>query len=128
MSMSIFLAKLFGLYFIIAGLMALIRYKTLRQVLDGFVENRALMFITSILTTIMGLLLVLNHNLWQSDWRVVITVISWLALIKGLVGVFIPETFIKLVKSFSSKSCYVVWAVIVIIIGLYLAAKGFAIL
>jgi hypothetical protein len=40
---------------------------------------------------ILGLALVTTHNLWVSDWRVVITVFGWAAAVKGAVLLAFPQ-------------------------------------
>ena len=47
-------------------------------------------FALFLLLLICGLLMVLGHNLWTADWRVLVTVVGWMALIKSLVFFIFP--------------------------------------
>ena len=38
-----------------------------------------------------GLAIVLTHNVWVANWRVLITLIGWLMLIRGAVRILAPE-------------------------------------
>ena len=130
MGTSIFLAKLMGLYFIIAGLFILIKHKSLRQMTYALVQDTPSMFVASFFAIIMGLLLVLNHNIWTGGWTIIITIFSWIVLLKGLFMLFMPQRIaLKMVKSFTERqNWYVVYGIIVLILGLYMASKGFGIL
>lgn len=48
------------------------------------------MFIAGFFTLILGVLLVVSHNRWVWNWRVIITVIAWLTLIKGASIILYP--------------------------------------
>ncbi len=48
--------------------------------LKDFAIQRGVLLLNAIITPIIGILLVVSHNLWVADWRVVITIIAWLIL------------------------------------------------
>jgi hypothetical protein len=39
-----------------------------------------------------GLAIVNAHNLWVSDWRVIITILGWLAIARGALSLLFPNT------------------------------------
>lgn len=49
------------------------------------------MFVTGFFTLILGLLMVVSHNIWQWNWRIVITVLSWITLFKGASIIIYPQ-------------------------------------
>ncbi len=130
MGTSIFLAKLMGLYFIIVGLFILIKHKSLRQMTYTLLKDKSSMFVMSFFVIIMGLLLVLSHNIWTGGWRVIITVFSWIVLLKGLTMLFMRQSVAyKIVKSFTKcQNWYIIYGTIVLILGLYISSRGFSIL
>src|SRR4051794_9840898 len=67
----------------------------MRTVLDEFLRNRALMFLAGVVTLPAGLAIVLTHNVWVADWRVLITVVGWLAAITGAFRIIAPQDAIK---------------------------------
>ena len=91
MTTSIFLAKAFSLYFLIMGLAIIVRRKKFQEVFTEFLSNQTCLFLTAIITVILGILLVIAHPMFTADWRSVITALAWLTLIKGLVYLFVPE-------------------------------------
>lgn len=84
MQTSIFLAKLIGPVALLMGLVVLfdpVRVRTMaREVLQG----EAFIFLSGIITLPVGLALVNTHNVWTTDWRVVITLFGWMALAAGI--------------------------------------------
>jgi len=95
LSNSIFLARLIGPFALALGLGVLVNRANMRSVLDEFIRNRALMFIAGVITMPAGLAIVLTHNVWAADWRVLITVIGWLAAITGAFRIIAPQDAIK---------------------------------
>jgi len=128
MELSLFLAQLFGVYFVIQGLFVFLRRDKIESYVRSFFEskNEALLLVTGIITIIMGLILVLLHNVWEGTYEVLITVIAWIVLIKGALYLFFPDGMQKIGKNIlKNKSLITVAAVAALIIGLYLVNIGF---
>jgi len=49
-----------------------------------------LVYLNGTLLLIGGLALVRAHNLWVADWRVLVTLVGWVALVAGLYRMFMP--------------------------------------
>jgi hypothetical protein len=99
MQTSIFLAKLLGPILALAGLAMLINRKELGALAQEFLRSRALFFLLGLVDFAVGLAIVLTHNVWAADWRVIITVLGWLLLVRGVVRTLIPEQ----VKPYGTK-------------------------
>ena len=95
MANSTFLAKLIGPFALALGVGVLVNRANMRTVLDEFIRSRALMFLAGVVTLPAGLAIVLTHNLWVADWRVLITVVGWLAAITGAFRIIVPQDAIK---------------------------------
>ncbi|PIR44748.1 MAG: hypothetical protein COV10_02590 [Candidatus Vogelbacteria bacterium CG10_big_fil_rev_8_21_14_0_10_51_16] len=126
METSLFLGQLFGIYLVIEGLMLVFRARFLHRVIADFVKTPALRYFAGILVVIMGLLLVLTHNIWEYSWIGLITFISWLILIKGILYLFMDERSVhKMVAGFNNKSSFTILGIIVFILGVWLVRIGF---
>ena len=79
--MSIFLAQFWGLIFVIMGGIFLIRRESVR-VLIKMVQDEGMMVLTGYAALVVGVAHVLLYNVWVSDWRVILTLIGWMVLIK----------------------------------------------
>ncbi|MDP6659898.1 MAG: hypothetical protein QF679_02760, partial [Candidatus Pacebacteria bacterium] len=84
MDLSIFYAQLFGLYFLIVGVLVIAKHKVLPELARSFAQKTAILYFAGTFTLLLGLALVLSHNIWEYSWKGVITVIVWLTLIKGI--------------------------------------------
>ncbi len=91
MDISLFLSKALGLYLVIVSVGMLINACTLRPILEEVLKSSGLMFIIGVIAMIIGVLIVISHNVWTLDWRVIITIMGWASLIKGTMRVVIPQ-------------------------------------
>lgn len=96
MESSIFLARVFGLYFAIMGLLLFIRSEQSIQIIRDFYQNRVLVFAVAWVTLIMGILIVVGHNIWELNWKGIITLLGYLTLLKGVTHLYIPEIMMKI--------------------------------
>src|SRR6476469_4026105 len=95
MSNSLFLARLIGPVMRVVGLAVFANQRGFREMAEEFMASRALMFLSGLITMPAGLAIVLTHNVWAADWRVLITVIGWLATITGAFRIIAPQDAIK---------------------------------
>jgi hypothetical protein len=89
MEISLFLARFLGWLLVILGLIFLLRKKVLFEMFRS-VENKGFVMLSGYLALILGLVTVILHNLWVADWRVTITILGWIALVKGIVRIGFP--------------------------------------
>lgn len=126
MELSIFLAKIFGLWFLILGVVFLWRRKTLMPIVEDFAGSRALVVSFALLELFAGISLVTAHNIWSNDFRVVLTVIGWWILLEGLVYLFMPSKAVKkLWKRVNKPGWFISGSLISIVVGVYLLNAGF---
>lgn len=98
MNSSIFLAKLIGFYFIIISLYIVIYPTRVRAILVELQNQQVSMVIIAVITLIIGLLLVLGHNIWVMAWPVMVTILSWIVLFISLTRLFVPNFTQKLAQ------------------------------
>ena len=91
MGTSIFLAKLIGPVCLVIGLALLINGAAFRTLAGEFLDSPPLMFLSGVITLPAGLAIVLTHNVWVGDWRILITILGWLAVASGLVRILAPQ-------------------------------------
>jgi uncharacterized membrane protein len=127
MPTSIFIAKLVGPVYIIAGLALLYRGQAFRAVLQELIQSQVLMYVAGILGLLGGLSLVLVHNVWTLDWRLIITLMGWIMIFRALVTIFEPRRIVTIGSKFLSHSgIFFGTAVLSLIIGLVLSYFGYA--
>lgn len=84
MELSIYLAQLIGPVLALTGLVVLFQPLRVKALAREVIQGEAVIFLAGLITLIGGLALVLSHNVWVWDWRVVITLLGWLAVVGGI--------------------------------------------
>ncbi len=125
MDISLFLSKALGLYFVIISVGMLINAYTLKPILGEMLQSPGLMFVTGVMAMIVGVLIVISHNVWTLDWRVIITLIGWVSLIKGTIRVVIPQYVDVIDKNWMlSNASYYATFVLTFLLGVFLCYLG----
>ena len=125
---TVFLSKLLGLYYILAALSMILHKQSFIETVTALLHNSPVMFVVGIITLAAGLAMVLAHNIWSGGAvAVVVTLIGWITLIKGLLFLFLsPE---MQVTFFLTKLHYghlfYVYTAISLVLGVYLTYGGF---
>src|ERR1700737_886045 len=95
MSTSVFIARLIGPVMLVIGLAVLANQSAFRDMAEEFLASRALIFLSGLLIMPVGLAIVLTHNIWAADGRVMITLFGWLNALGGAAPVFAPHYVIQ---------------------------------
>jgi hypothetical protein len=124
MDISIFLSKVLGIYLLIVGSGMLIN-ANIRSIFLKIMKNDTLLYVSDFIGLIIGILLVSSHNIWITDWRLVITLIGWVTLIKGTLRIVFPHLGNKLfVKWIENNASYYTTVVVMILAGALLYYTG----
>ena len=118
--------QVFSLVYIAVGIGILINPDFYKKLYEDFIERTSVMYLGGLIALVVGYLIVAFHNTWTKDLSIIITIVGWLALAKGI-SIFIrPNLMIALIKALmKNKSFLKIEAIIVIIIGLLFAFLGF---
>jgi hypothetical protein len=98
MGTSIFLAKILGPYCLIMAGGALLNRGFYQKIVDDFLKNAALVYLGGVFALLFGLFIVAVHNIWDSNWPVVITLIGWLSILKGARIILFPNSLAAMVE------------------------------
>ncbi len=123
---SIFLAKFWGWYFIIFFLILSFNPKRIVQVIKDL-EDQKFAIVISFLAIVIGLLNILFHNVWEDDWRLIITFIGWIALFIGLSLFIFPKRTVLWLDYLNIKFVQVIYMML-FFIGLFLLNMGYGII
>jgi hypothetical protein len=123
---SIFIAKLMGPILFVVGLSILINEKSTRAMAKDVLGSHALIYIFGIVDLLLGLVLVAVHNVWVMDWRVIITLIGWISIVRGLVRIlFTPYVIKNAPKLLKKQGLLMGVAIVMLILGAVLAYYGY---
>ncbi len=113
MDISTFLARFWGSLFLILGLSSM-GAKFLGRVIQ-YTEDKTITVSTGYITFLLGLATVVAHNLWVADWRVAVTILGWITLLKGIEKITFPDRVNKKAQMFKGKQT--VWGFVIFVIG-----------
>ena len=121
MDITIFFARLWGSFFIVFGSLFIIT-RQLGKTIE-MTDNKAFVISTGYITFLMGLVTVILHNVWVTNWEVVITILGWSTLLKGISKIGFPELIHKQAQRFKKRQ----WlsSVFLIVLGGWLLWKSF---
>ncbi len=122
MELSFLVAKILALTYVTAGIAALSGKITFSKIVEDFEKSQGLTFISGFITLIIGMLLVTYHNIWVKDWTVLITIIAWISLLKGIMLIIFPQSISSFKGWYKNTR---IWGIFMIIVGLLFGYFGF---
>jgi hypothetical protein len=86
----------------------------------------ALICLGGILILVAGVAIVNAHNVWEGDWRVIITILGWLAIIRGVVSLIFPTKVQELgTRMMESHAGPILSSIALLVLGAILCAMGY---
>ena len=126
MQTSIFLARLIGPALLIVGIGILLNQTYYRGMTKEFVASRPLFYLAAVIGVLAGLAIVLVHNVWVLNWRVLITLFGWINLLRGAASIVLPEqSFAFGGRMMAGKNMPMIPGVVALLIGLTLCYFGY---
>ncbi len=122
-NISFFLAKFWGWYLIIFFAILSFNPKRIIQILKDL-EDQKFTILISFIAIIIGLLNILFHNIWEADFRLIITIIGWISLFIGLSLFIFPKQTISFLAYVNIKFVQLLY-MLLLLVGLYLLNKGY---
>ena len=123
-----YFGKLLGFYSVLVALAMITHKEATAGMLSRLTNHAGAPFAIGLIAVAVGLAMVLAHNVWSGGaLPVVVTLIGWWSLIKGLLCLFLPVGVIAgvLVGPLYTKYFYVS-PVISLLVGLYLIVASFS--
>ena len=128
MELSIFLAKVVGVYVLVKAIALIAKRNEVSKFVDDFMKDNTMLMFAGALELILGLLIVNSHNIWVNSWPVIITILGWLMVIEGIfIAVFPSKKVKKAFEMFNTKRWYTIGTIIALVIGIYLVYVGYGV-
>lgn len=99
MQNAVWLAGIFGPMMVILGLWMLLYADNLMKVWTAIKGSPAMFYLISIVNLLIGLTILNQYDVWSSDAFVLVTLLGWVQVIRGVMGLFVPQLLIKLTMS-----------------------------
>jgi hypothetical protein len=120
MDISIVLAQVLGTVFVVVGLSMLFQKKYTLLVVEELVQSKSFMWLGGVIALIIGVVIIALNNVWTSGLPLVITIIGWLAIIKGVFLLLFPGTTASFYRRFNKDGVFVLAGLVMLILGLVL--------
>jgi len=125
METSILIAQIAAVTYLTVALAAFLNRDYFRNIVKDFYGNAGLAYIGGFMALVMGVLIVHFHNHWVSDWTLLITILGWLALLKGMVIIIFPKHVQRMSETFLTEQGLKVIPYAALLLGLLFAYFGF---
>ena len=126
MDLSIFLAKALGIWMTISGVALLKNPESIKTIGHELAKEKMPLFISGMFALLIGILLVVSHNVWLLGWPLWITLLGWASLIKGISFLVFPNESKTFAVWYINKVNIRYSSTLYIALGLFLCWKGFA--
>ena len=120
---SIFFIKFYG-YFIFLFAGALLISKEGRKMMIKTSQEETQVILTGMISLLIGLPVIILHNVWTADILGFITFVGWMSVLKGVVRIAYPSFVVNKMKNYTEKSANI-WLVVAVALGAGLMYCGY---
>jgi hypothetical protein len=104
----------------------IVREQAMMLLVPKFVDSPPFLYFLGSLRVLIGLAIVLAHDMWTGTVGTVIYVVGWLTILRGIAMLVLPlETEQKILAVFSRGNVWYTTAIVAIVLGGWLAYAGF---
>lgn len=126
-SLTAFLSKLIGLYAVAIAIALVVNRPMMDAAVTGLYQNSSAVLTYGVIALGVGLAIVLGHNVWFGAPAIIVTIIGWLSLLKGLALLLLPANAqAAYFLGVHYTQYFYVYAAVTLVVGLYLTYAGFA--
>ena len=125
MELSLFLAKLLGIYLLIIAVLWAVRGDEISNVVKELFTNRPLVFLSGLFALAIGIAIAISHSVWELNWRGLITLFGYMSIVKGMMRIGFPEIPQKAAAFLIRGNARWLWIGLAVALGGYLTWAGF---
>lgn len=124
--MTIFFLRFFGVLYLVAGLAMWQNAHFFHKALHEVRHNIGTRLNWAMLPLILGTIMIVLHSVWEGEFRIIlVSIIGWLAFLKGIVLLAFPRVLTPIMKYIDQEKHIRQYAPIVIVLGLILGYFGY---
>lgn len=126
--LTLFLARVFGIYFLIAAAMVFANRASLMIGVEAMFKERFAQMLAGMISLLGGLILINLHQDYSTITAGIISVIGWLIFLKGLMYAFLPQARLAmLTKVVTERMWYTMDGLLALVFGVYLTGASFGV-
>ncbi|OCB21239.1 hypothetical protein A5675_19080 [Mycobacterium malmoense] len=122
-----FFSRVLGPFLVIVDVTAVVRASDMQSLLSQFEANSMWTFVTGAFVLLLGLTIVAAHQSWRGAAAIIVSLIGWLIVLRGLLLVAFPKFFASLANDMiGAQAWWITLCVVFALVGLYLTYVGWA--
>ncbi|MDF1646482.1 MAG: hypothetical protein P1U61_05850 [Legionellaceae bacterium] len=122
---SFLFSQVFGLYFVIVSIAMISRADYYKEMITQLkAPGLGVMMVASV-SLFVSLFLVVLHNIWVFQPRVIVTVICWVFVIKSVLWLAAPVRMLNMLKGIWTGRKHYVACTFMFVLGIFMMARGF---
>ena len=126
MDTSILIARLLAVVYLTVGIGMLFNHEYYQKMLKKILKDPTVFYFGGVMALVAGVLMVTFHNIWQWNWLGLITLFGWIAVLKGVMLLVLPEHTTRWRMDLLAKNLKT-WAIVVLFLGVVFGYFGFVI-
>ena len=127
MQASIFIARLLGPLIVVVAIALFAKPAMFRAMLQEFIGSPIWLYFAGFAGFLAGMALILTHNVWAADCRVIITLLGWFSVIRGLISILQPQWIAAAGRAIlGHREIFFGAAVVNLVVGLVLSYFGYS--
>ena len=88
-----------GVIYTVIGLAILLNPKYYKHMIEEYSRSAPVMFLNGCIVLAMGYFFLVANSSWSGGTPLIVTIIGWLAIVKGIYILFLPQNYAKIAKS-----------------------------
>lgn len=123
---TVLLAQIIGPIMLAIALTFILNKKFYSKIAKDFQGHDGLIYLSGFLVMLLGLIMVLNHNIWEFGASGLVTFLGWATLAKGIFLLVTPSWYFQILrKVLRTKELPLAASGFALLIGIYLTWFGF---
>jgi uncharacterized membrane protein HdeD (DUF308 family) len=119
-NISVVIAQALGIFLIVGGIAMVVNTKETATAIEESVQNKGVLWTWGFLSLLIGAVIVVLNNVWTTGLPLFVTILGWLALIKGVFIVIFPGVAASFYRKLNKSSILALCGIVVFVIGLVL--------
>jgi drug/metabolite transporter (DMT)-like permease len=120
MDISVLIAQVLGVFLAVVGIAMVANSRATAGAIEESAAHRGVVFMWGILALLIGAVIVVLNNAWTSGLPLLVTILGWLALVKGLFILLAPSAATALYRKFGHSGMIVFVGVVCFVLGIVL--------
>ncbi len=114
------------MYLVVISIAVWLKRKSLGELAVNFAQDKAGIYLSGVIFLLLGLTMVISHNIWDTAWQGVISVLGWMTLIKAGMRLFFTDKVGDLAQKIINSKWYWLAIVASLMVGIWLTYIGFS--